>query len=49
MKRYLLALLFCLQLVVCTGCYKRTVAPELSYDQSQVETLDQEIKKLEWD
>ncbi len=48
MKSYL-AILFCLQLILCAGCYQRTVAPELSYDQSDVETLDKEIKNLDWD
>ena len=31
------------------GCYQRTVAPELTYDQSQIDLLNGEIKKLEWD
>ena len=48
MKLYF-SILFCLQLIVCAGCYQRTIAPELSYDQTQVEALDQEIKNLEWD
>lgn len=48
MKRLRL-LLLCLPLIFFTGCYQRTIAPELTYDQSQVEALDQEIKNLEWD
>jgi len=43
------AFFFALALVVSCGCYQRTVAPELTYDQSQVDQLDQEIKKMEWD
>lgn len=47
--KHFLAILFCLPLLFSAGCYQRTIAPEISYDQDQVETLDQEIKKLEWD
>jgi hypothetical protein len=35
-------------LLVSAGCYQRTVAPELTYDQSKVEVLDDEIKRFEW-
>ena len=31
------------------GCYQRTVAPELTYDQSQVDSLKTQINKTEWD
>ena len=32
-----------------TGCYQRTIAPEISYDQDQVDRLEAEIEKLdEW-
>ncbi|MGY8746556.1 MAG: hypothetical protein ACKVHR_00660 [Pirellulales bacterium] len=31
------------------GCYQRTVAPALTFDQKKAETLDSEIKKMEWD
>eukprot|EP01047_Picozoa_sp_COSAG01_P004908 COSAG01_NODE_163_length_23581_cov_2153.544971_25_plen_52_part_00 len=31
------------------GCYQRTVAPPLTFDQKNAETLDSEIKKMEWD
>jgi cytochrome c biogenesis protein ResB len=31
------------------GCYQRTVAPALIFDQKNAETLDSEIKKMEWD
>lgn len=47
--KHFLSILFCLPLIVCAGCYQRTIAPELNYDQAQVEALDQEIKNLEWD
>ena len=47
--KHALAMLFCLLLISATGCYQRTIAPELSYDQSQVDTLEKEIKNLEWD
>ena len=32
-----------------TGCYQRKVAPELTFDQTQVEVLDEEIEKMEWE
>lgn len=38
-----------LAMVSSSGCYQRTVAPQLSYDQSQIDLLNSEIKKLEWD
>ena len=47
--KHALAMLFCLLLISATGCYQRTIAPELSYDQSQVDALEKEIKNLEWD
>lgn len=31
------------------GCYQRTVGPALTFDQKNAETLDSEIKKMEWD
>ena len=31
------------------GCYQRTVAPALTFDQKNAETLDNEIKKMESD
>ncbi len=31
------------------GCYQRTVAPALTFDQKNAETLDSEIKRMEWD
>ena len=31
------------------GCYQRTVAPALTFDQKTAETLDSEIKKMEWE
>ncbi|MDA7884848.1 hypothetical protein OAU26_08400 [Mariniblastus sp.] len=44
---------FLIVLIVLTGsfvgCYQRTVAPALTFDQKNAETLDSEIKKMEWD
>ena len=44
-----LAMVAILAIVGHTGCNQRTVAPELTYDQSQVELLEREIKKLDWE
>ena len=31
-----------------SGCYQRTIAPELEYEQSEVDALEKEIDKLEF-
>jgi hypothetical protein len=31
------------------GCYQRTIAPEIEFDQAQVDLIDSEIKKLDWE
>jgi hypothetical protein len=36
-------------LIASGGCNQRTVAPEISYDQSQVDLLKEEIEKLDWE
>ncbi len=36
-------------LVTSPGCYQRKVAPELCFDQSQVDVLDGEIQKFDWE
>lgn len=48
MKRLSLSLLIGLFLLTSFGCYERTIAPELTYDQEQVDLIDEEVKKLEW-
>ena len=40
---------FGLLLLTCCGCYERTLAPELTYDQQQVDGLNEEIKNFPWD
>lgn len=35
-------------LLVSAGCQPRNVAPELTFDQTNVDVLDSEIKKFEW-
>lgn len=34
-------------LVLC-GCNQRKVAPTMTYDQSQVDTIRAEVKKMDW-
>lgn len=31
------------------GCYQRTVAPGLNYDETQVDSLGREIEKFDWE
>lgn len=38
-----------LSLAALAGCYQRTVAPELNFDQTQVEALDDQLKKIDWE
>ncbi|MEM7783621.1 MAG: hypothetical protein AAF939_14845 [Planctomycetota bacterium] len=33
----------------CSGCYQREIAPEVNYDQAEVEKLETEIEKLDWE
>jgi hypothetical protein len=42
------ALAIIVSMAFSSGCYQRTVAPELSFDESKMEVLESEIKKLEW-
>jgi hypothetical protein len=44
-----LALSVVFTLAVFSGCHQRIVAPELTLDQSQVEVLDREIKRMDWE
>lgn len=49
MRSYLkvIAATFCgLMLLSISGCYQRTIAPAIQYDQSEVEQLDEEINNL---
>ncbi|MFK7768891.1 MAG: hypothetical protein AB8B55_16845 [Mariniblastus sp.] len=36
-------------LAISSGCYQRPTAPEVTYDQSDVEVLKKEMKKFEWE
>ena len=47
--RFCIAMFAILAMAGTTGCYQRTVAPELTYDQPQVDLLEGEIKKLDWE
>jgi hypothetical protein len=42
-------LLFAGLTLATSGCYQRTLAPELKYDQVRVESLKNEINKLDWE
>lgn len=44
-----LLLLLLLVLVCSAGCHRRTLAPELEYEQSEVELIRKEIDSIDWD
>jgi len=41
--------LFAAMLISIVGCYERNLAPRVEYSQSDVETLNSEIEKMNWE